>query len=163
MDVGCLLPLSVRFPRHSAGSSTLSQTFDVVPCVSRGGACLFDGEQGSFPPAVGRRRWRDRQVSACSSSTVSPHGLLPPSSFYSLLLGDASLSPKVTQAKTPLSSFARAGYQGNSAVPPLLFCTHLLSSFFLLQSLPLLPLHLLPFSFDWTQILFSEHKPDGDM
>lgn len=113
------------------------------------------------PPRV--RRWRDRRASACSSSTVSPHGLLPPSSFYSLLLGDASLSPKVTQAKTPLSSFARAGYQGNSVVPPLLFCTHLLSSFFLLQSLPLLLLHLLPFSFDWTQILFSEHRPDGDM
>lgn len=99
---------------------------------------------GRVSPTAGRRRWQDRGVGACSSSTVSPHGLLPPSSFYSLLLGDASLSPKVTQAKTPLSSFARAGYQGNSAVPPLLFCTHLLSSFFLHQSLPLLPLHLLP-------------------
>lgn len=120
-------------------------------------------QAGCVSPTAGRRQWRDRRVSTCSSSTVSPHGLLPPSSFYSLLLGDASLSPKVIQAKTPLSSFARAGYQGNSAVPPLLFCTHLLSSFFLLQSLPLLRLHLLLFSFDWTQILFSKHQPDGDM
>lgn len=66
----------------------------------------------------------------------SPHGLLPPLSFYSLLLGDASLSPKVTQAKTPLSSFARACYPGNTAIPPLLFCTHLLSSLILSTSNP---------------------------
>lgn len=70
----------------------------------------------------------DYGVSVCSFSTVSPHGLLPPLSFYSLLLGDASLSPNVTQAKTPLSSFARARYRGNTAIPPLLFFTHLLSS-----------------------------------
>lgn len=44
-------------------------------------------------------QWWDYGMSVCSSSTVSPHGLLPPLSFYSLLLGDASLSPKVTQAK----------------------------------------------------------------
>lgn len=66
----------------------------------------------------------------------SPHGLLPPLSFYSLLLGDASLSPNVTQAKTPLSSFARARYPGNTAIPPLLFCTHLLSSLILPTSNP---------------------------
>lgn len=145
--VGCLLLLSVRFPRHSAGSTMLSQIstsvrgFHVFCSESeqaRGGRVYSMVCRVRFP-AAGRRRWRDRLASACSSSTVSPHGLLPPSSFYSLLLGDASLSPKVTQAKTPLSSFARAGYQGNSAVPPLLFCTHLLSSFFLLQSPPSLP------------------------
>lgn len=88
-------------------------------------------------------QWWDYGMSVCSSSTVSPHGLLPPLSFYSLLLGDASLSPKVTQAKTPLSSFARAGYPGNSDIPPLLFCTHLLSSFFLHTSNPP-PLSLQP-------------------
>lgn len=88
-------------------------------------------------------QWWDYGMSVCSSSTVSPHGLLPPLSFYSLLLGDASLSPKVTQAKTPLSSFARAGYPGNSDIPPLLFCTHLLSSFFLRTSNPP-PLSLQP-------------------
>lgn len=73
-------------------------------------------------------QWWDYGVGVCSLSTVSPHGLLPPLSFYSLLLGDAALSPNATQAKTPLSSFARARYPGNTAIPPLLFCTHLLSS-----------------------------------
>lgn len=135
--VGCLLLLSVRFRRHSAGSSMLSQTSTSVrgfrafaARASKRRMCLFDGVQGALsPPQVAG----DGGIFCFCS--VSPHGLLPPSSFYSLLLGDASLSPKVTQAKTPLSSFARAGYQGNSVVPPLLFCTHLLSSFFFLQSL----------------------------
>lgn len=75
-------------------------------------------------------------MSVFSFSTASPHGLLPPLSFYSLLLGDASLSPNVTQAKTPLSSFARAYYPGNTAIPPLLFYTHLLSSLILPTSSP---------------------------
>lgn len=96
-------------------------------------------------------QWWDYGVSVCSFSTVSPHGLLPPLSFYSLLLGDASLSPIVTQAKTPLSSFARACYLGNTAIPPLLFYTHLLSSLILPTSNP--PL----FSLGWTQTLFLEH------
>lgn len=80
-------------------------------------------------------------MSVFSFSTASPHGLLPPLSFYSLLLGDASLSPNVTQAKTPLSSFARAYYPGNTAIPPLLFYTHLLSSLILPTSSPPHPPH----------------------
>lgn len=35
VDVSCLLLLSVRFPRHSAGSSTLSQTSTSCPRISR--------------------------------------------------------------------------------------------------------------------------------
>lgn len=81
-----------------------------------------------FPRLLWWWQWWDYEVSVFSFSTASPHGLLPPLSFYSLLLGDASLSPNVTQAKTPLSSFARAYYPGNTAIPPLLFYTHLLSS-----------------------------------
>lgn len=73
-------------------------------------------------------QWWDYVVGVCSLSTVSPHGLLPPLSFYSLLLGDSALSPNATQAKTPLSSFARVRYPGNTAISPLLSYTHLLSS-----------------------------------
>lgn len=91
-------------------------------------------------------QWWDYGVGVCSLSTVSPHGLLPPLSFYSLLLGDAALSPNATQAKTPLSSFARARYPGNTAIPPLLFYTHLLSSLIPPTSNPSL------FSLGWTQI-----------
>lgn len=104
-------------------------------------------------------QWWDYGVGVCSLSTVSPHGLLPPLSFYSLLLGDAALSPNATQAKTPLSSFARARYPGNTAIPPLLFCTHLLSSLIPpphLQSLFLQP------RLD-TDFLFLEHEHEGDM
>lgn len=75
----------------------------------------------SSPVVVMVAVWWDYGVGVCSLSTVSPHGLLPPLSFYSLLLGDAALSPNATQAKTPLSSFARACYPGNTAIPPLLF------------------------------------------
>lgn len=101
-------------------------------------------------------QWWDYGVSVLSFSTVSPHGLLPPLSFYSLLLGDASLSPNVTQAKTPLSSFARARYPGNTTIPPLLFYTHLLSSHI---PLPTFNPHLL----NWTQNLFLEYGHGGDM
>lgn len=89
-----------------------------------------------FPKLLWWWQWWDYEVSVFSFSTASPHGLLPPLSFYSLLLGDASLSPNVTQAKTPLSSFARAYYPGNTAIPPLLFYTHLLSSLILPTSSP---------------------------
>lgn len=92
-----------------------------------------------FPKLLWWWQWWDYEVSVFSFSTASPHGLLPPLSFYSLLLGDASLSPNVTQAKTPLSSVARAYYPGNTAIPPLLFYTHLLSSLILPTSSP--PLH----------------------
>lgn len=78
-------------------------------------------------------------------------------SFYSLLLGDAALSLNATQAKTPLSSFARARYPGNTAIPPLLFYTHLLSS--------LIPLPPIPLSSAWVghRFLFLEHEHEGDM
>lgn len=91
-------------------------------------------------------QWWDYGVGVCSLSTVSTHGLLPPLSFYRLLLGDGALSPNATQAKTPLSSFARACYPGNTAIPPLLFFIHLLSSLISPNSNPSL------FSLDWTQI-----------
>lgn len=93
-------------------------------------------------------QWWDYEVGVCSLSTVSPHGLMPPLSFYSLLQGDAALSLNATQAKTPLSSFARAYRPGNTAIPPLLFFTHLLSS--LISPLPNTSPSLL--SQGWTQI-----------
>lgn len=100
-------------------------------------------------------QWWDYGVGVCSLSTVSPHGLLPPLSFYSLLLGDAALSPNATQAKTPLSSFARACYPGNTAIPPLLFYTHLLSS-----HIP--PPPPIPLSSAGHRFLFFEHEHEGD-
>lgn len=117
-----------------------------------------------FPKLRWWWQWWDYEVSVFSFSTASPHGLLPPLSFYSLLLGDASLSPNVTQAKTPLSSFARAYYPGNTAIPPLLFYTHLLSSLILPTSSP--PHPPPPPSFSglcWTQNLFLERRYDGEM
>lgn len=113
-----------------------------------------------FPKLLWWWQWWDYEVSVFSFSTASPHGLLPPLSFYSLLLGDASLSPNVTQAKTPLSSFARAYYPGNTAIPPLLFYTHLLSSLILPTSSPPPPSLS---SLCWTQNLFLERQNDGEM
>lgn len=74
-------------------------------------------------------QWWDYKVGVCPLSAVS-HGPLPPLSFYSLLLGDVALSPNATQAKTPLSSFAKACYLGITAIPLLLFYPHLLSPYF---------------------------------
>lgn len=108
-------------------------------------------------------QWWDYEVSVFSFSTASPHGLLPPLSFYSLLLGDASLSPNVTQAKTPLSSFARANYPGNTAIPPLLFYTHLLLSLIPPNSSLPPPHTLFLSSLCWTLNLFLEHRYDGEM
>lgn len=115
-----------------------------------------------FPKLLWWWQWWDYEVSVFSFSTASTHGLLPPLSFYSLLLGDASLSPNVTQAKTPLSSVARAYYLGNTAIPPLLFYTHLLSSLILPTSSPPPPPPSLS-SLCWTQILFLERRYDGEM